>query len=513
MSTNPLHSQQQDQSSGLTEYIDFKMQRDFIPGLAACLVRQDEIVWSQGFGFQNLDARIPMTPQSVIGTASVSKLITAIAILQLHERKQLNLDDPINKFLPFAIQHPKYPGVNITISQLLSHTASTSNGPSLWRGFSCDKQPITQKEWVQAYFVPGGEYYHEEGNFGAGKPGEQFLYSNAGYALLACLVEVASGLPFNQYCIANIFTPLKMVNTSFDVADIRKETLSTMYSYGYTMDLERDLIAPETDCGKVSRGDYFFPLCNYSTSTTGAGGMYSSIDQLTRVLIAMMNEGRYEGNRILSKQSVARILGPHVDPKLLPKQFAAFGLGSYAMRLNNGALVWGHTGADPGQSSFLLFNAETKVGAIVLANRFVDIRDLIEWMFAEGTGKYSITPLEQLGSMWKQYAKGQLQRRVTINVRPNYLPGGSRLHVIGNHQYLGAWVNTGMPLSPQQDRSWETTFLIPDSTRLEFKITRGGMDRQAVTMDGKVLQNHSLVVVKDTVLHIVVEDWKDLAQQ
>jgi CubicO group peptidase (beta-lactamase class C family) len=513
MVTNFLYSQKEIQLSELINYINFKIDRDFIPGLSVCLVQQDKIGWSQGFGFQNLEADIPMTPQSVTGAASISKLITAIAIMQLCEHRQLDLNDPVDKFLPYGIQHPKYPEAKITIAQLLSHTASTSNGPSLWRCYSCEEQPLTQEEWVQAYFLLGGKYYHEDGNFGTSKPGESFLYSNAGYALLANIVEVVSGLPFNQYCAANIFFPLKMKNTSFNVADIQPGTLSTMYSYGYNMDLERDLIAPETDFGRVINGNYLFPLCNYTTSTVGAGGMYSSVEQMAHLLIALMNDGTYEGNAILSKQSVAKILSSYLDSSLLPGQFAAFGLGGYAMRLSNGALVWGHTGADPGQSSFLLFSPETKIGAIVLANRFVDIRDLIEWMFAEGVAQYSSTPLDQLGGIWRQYTKDRVQREVTIHVLPNYLPGGSRLYIIGNHRYLGGWVSSGIPLLPRKDRSWGRTFHLPDSTKLEFKITRGGMDKQAVTMDGKVPPNHSLVVVKDTVLNIVIEDWKDQAQQ
>jgi CubicO group peptidase (beta-lactamase class C family) len=508
-----LHCQGHDPLRPLCEYIDFKLERDHIPGLAACIIKKNAIVWSRGFGFQNVEARIPMTPQSVIGTASITKIVTAIAIMQLHERGKLNLNDPVNKFLPFALRHAKYPEVDMTVSQLLSHTASTSNGPSLWRCYSCDEQPLSQKQWVEAYFLPGGRYYHDQGNFGTGKPGEHFLYSNSGYALLAYLVEVVSGLPFSQYCRENIFIPLKMSNTSLNAADIQQGTISTMYSYGYNMDLERDLMAANTDCARVIAGDYFFPLCNYTTSTPGAGGMYSSVEQLACLLIALMNNGTYEGNRILSDQSVARILGPYVDSKKLPGQFASFGLGGYAIRLSNGGLVWGHTGADAGQSSIMLFNRETAVGAIVLASRFVDIRDLIEWMFAEGIASYSSTPLDQLGGIWRRYAKDQVQREITIRVLPNYLPGGSHIYVVGNHRYLGAWMSTGIPLLPQRDRSWEKTLCFPDSTKLEFKITRGGMDKQAVTMDGKVLPNHSFVVVEDTVVNIVVEDWKDQAQQ
>jgi CubicO group peptidase (beta-lactamase class C family) len=512
-STTVLHGQEDGRLQSLRDYIDLKMERDHIPGLAACIVTRNAMVWSRGFGFQNLGTRIPMTPQSVIGTASVTKLVTAIAVMQLHERGKLSLDEPINTFLPVAVRHPDYPGTDMTVSQLLTHTASTSNGPSLWRCYSCNGQSLTLRQWVEAYFRPGGRYYHEEGNFGPAKPGEGFLYSNSGYALLAHLVEIVSGLPFEHYCRENIFVPLKMSNTSFIAADIDRKTLSTMYSYGYSMDLERDLMAPDLDCAQAITGGYLFPLCNYTTSTQGATGMYSSVEQLSHLLMALMNNGVYEGGRLLDERSVSSIFAPYVDTKKLPHQFAAFGLGGYALTLTNGALVWGHTGADPGQSSLVLFNRETGVGAIVLASRFVDIRDLIEWLFAEGTAAYSSTPLEKLGGMWSMYADNQVRRTVTLCVHANYLPGGSQLYVIGNHRSLGSWVSTGIPLLPQRDRSWKRTLIFPDSTHLEFKIIRGGMDKEAVTMDGKVLPNHRCLVVRDTVINIVVEDWKDQAQK
>lgn len=512
-STSVVYGQEDDPLRSLREYIDFKMERDHIPGLAACIVTRKAVVWSRGFGFQNLESRIPMTLQSVIGTASVTKIVTAVAVMQLHERGKFTLDDPITTVLPVDVRHPDYPGTDMTVSQLLTHTASTSNGPSLWRCYSCNSQSLTQGQWVEAYFVPGGRYYHKEGNFGPAKPGESFLYSNAGYALLAHLVETVSGLPFDRYCRENIFVPLKMSNTSFSAADIDRTALSTMYSYGYSMDLERDLMAPDVDCARAITGGYFFPLCNYTTSTQGATGMYSSVEQLSHLLLALMNNGVYEGCRILGERSVASIFGPYVDTKKLPRQFAAFGLGGYALTLSNGALVWGHTGADPGQSSLVLFNRETGVGAIVLASRFVDIRDLIEWLFAEGTAAYSSTPLEKLGGMWRMYANDRVQRTFTLCVRANYLPGGSHLYVIGNHRSLGSWVSMGIPLLPQRDRSWKRTLTFPDSTRLEFKITRGDMGKEAVTMDGKVLPNHTCLVVRDTVVNIVVEDWKDQSPQ
>lgn len=497
----------------LDDYLMMKLARDHIPGLAASIVRDDGVVWAKGYGHMNLARGLSMTPQSVVGIASVSKLFTATAVLQLAERKQLSLDDPINRYLPFSIHNPDYPEVQITISQLLSHTSSISNGPSLWRTYSCDKQKYSLKEWVRAYFLPEGEFYHKEGNFSRERPGKAFLYSNAGYTLLAYVVEVVSGQAFEQYCRRNIFLPLDMRNTSFVISDVPVELRGQMYSYGYNMDLERDLMEPGTDCGEVANGDYFFPLCHYTTPTIGASGLYSCSQDLTHFLIALMNDGRWQKHVILSTLSIERLLTPNVDSHLLPGKFHAFGLGAYAMVLNNGAPVWGHTGADPGMSTYMLFSPETRIGAVVLANRFVDIRDLIEWVFAEGVREYWSLRPGDVNGRWKMYGKNHQEHRVEIRVTPNYLPGGSGLFIVGNHRFLGCWVGDGIPLIPQADRSWAKTFWFPDSTVLAFKITRGGMSREAVTNDGMALPDFSCIVTADTTVCIKVEDWKDQAQQ
>jgi CubicO group peptidase (beta-lactamase class C family) len=494
---NPsLHCQERAGLTALNEYVEFKLKRDHIPGLAVCIVDKDRIAWQKGYGFQNLEQRVPMTTQSVLGTASLAKLVTAIAVMQLAERNQLGLHEPINKYLPFRIQHPDFPDDHITISQLLSHTGSINNGPSLWRSYSCDPQTMSRAEWVMAYFLPDGVLYHKDGNFCRHRPGDGFLYSNAGYGLLSYMVEVVSGEPFDQFCKENIFDPLQMYNTSFEVAGIRRERLCTMYSYGYSMDLERDLQQPGIDFGTIVSGEYLFPLCNYTTPTIGAAGLYSSVEELAKLLLALMNDGVFGHNELLSKESVATIFSPYVNPRLLPEKFEGYGRGGHALKVGDHERVWGHTGADPGISTFMLFNPVTKLGAVVLTNRYVDIRDLIEWVFGEGR-------------QWRRNVGIRQDHEVVFRVLPNYLPGGSRIFIIGNHRHLGCWVSAGIPLSPQKDRSWQKTFRFADSSRIEFKITRGSWDTEAAGPDGKDCPQYTLLVEKDTVLNVIVADWKD----
>ena len=505
-----LHPQELNKMSQLNEYINIKMERDKIPGLAVCLIKDDKIVWEKGYGWANTEKKIPMTVNSVFGVASISKLITATAVMQLYEQGLININNPINKYLPFKIQHPDYPDYDITISQILNHTASISNGPSLWRTFNCLKNKIGLEEWVKGYFIQGGAYYNKDGNFERFKPGDGFQYSNAGYGLLAYMVEYITGISFNEYCRDNIFEQLGMNNTSFNVIDFDANDLATMYSYGYGWDLEKDLIQKDIDWKKIIQSDYFFPLCHYTSPTFAAGGLYTSAEQLSKFLISLMNSGIINNHRILRKESIERIFSQSVPQSFLPGQFASFGFGGYAMKLSNGESVWGHAGADPGTSTFMLFNPEINMGAIVLANRFVDIRDLIEWMFAEGFSEFSDMSIENINKNWKQYSNKSAKHKVDIVVEANYLPGGSHIYIIGNHRFIGQWIRAGIPLLPQKDGSWSRLFSFPDSTKLEFKITRGSWETEAVNSNGTIPPNFSFIVEKDTVLNIKIDDWKDL---
>ncbi|MEW6194270.1 MAG: serine hydrolase [Bacteroidota bacterium] len=511
-SAAPLHSQIQDKLKLLDEYINIKMERDKVPGLAICLVKDNKIVWAKGYGWANTEKKIPMTMSSVLGVASISKLVTATAIMQLYEQGLIDIHGSINKYLPFKIQHPDFPGHDLTIEQILNHTASISNGPSLWRTFNCLENKMSLEEWTKGYFIPGGKYFNSEGNFERFKPGDGFQYSNAGYGLLSYLVEHVSGKNFNDFCQDNIFEPLGMTNTSFNVTELNENDFATMYSYGYGWDLEKDLIEKDIDRGKIIQSDYFFPLCNYTSPTFAAGGLYTSAEQLSKFLISIMNGGIFNGHQILSKESIKRMFSQDVPSSFLPPQFAAYGLGGYAMKLSNGEPVWGHTGADPGLSTFMLFNPEINLGTIVLANRFVDIRDLIEWLFAEGFAEFNENPKEKINKNWGQYSDKSEKHKVNIVVESNYLPGGSQLYIIGNHRFLGQWIRTGIPMSPQKDGSWLKSFSFPDSTKLEFKITRGSWQSEAVNSDGTIPPNFSYVVEKDTTLNIRIADWKDLFQ-
>jgi len=220
------------------------------------------------------------------------------------------------------------------------------------------------------------------------------------------------------------------------------------------------------------------------------------------------------GEVILKKEILDKMLSPKVEKELLPPWFMELGMGFYSMKLDNGEPVWGHTGANPGSSTFMFFNPEIKLGAIVLANRFVDIRDLITWIFAETFNEFNEIDLEYVSENWKQYSDQYLKnscnkRVISIQVFSKNLPRNSSVYVNGNHRYLGSWISKGISLEKAENGNWSKNLTFYDSTQIEYKITCGSWDKQAVDSMGNDLPPFSLLVLNDTTNTIDIDYWKD----
>lgn len=497
----------------LDAYIEFKRARDRLPGVAVSIVSDRGMLWCKGYGYENVETLAPMSTASVFCVASIAKSITAAAVLLLEEQGKLAIDRSVNDYLPFRISNPAFPGVAITIEQVLCHTSSISNGPSLWRNYRCGEHPMSLDQWAQAYFLPGGESWDSTGNFEQWAPGEGFQYSNAGYGLLACVVERASGLPFDEYCRTHFFEPLGMPATSFGFSGRDPSAFADMYARGDDWGLERDLAAAGDSVVESPEGERFIRLCHYSSPARGAGDLYSSAADLSRFLMMVLNRGVSDGKQVLAEESIQTMFSPHVDRAFLPGAFVDFGVGGYAMALDNGEAVWGHTGADPGTSTFMLYNADADLGAVVLANRFVDIRDLIPWVFAEGFRSFGDARIVAARPAWASYSDtpgfAAKRRTVTIRVVPPSLPSGDAVYVNGNHRYLGAWVTKGIPLILQADSVWERAFVLPESTMLAFKVTRGSWATQEVSVDGSIPEQRTFIVTADTTLDLSPAGWQD----
>lgn len=335
--------------ASLQSLINQEMADQKITGLTAAIVKGDQLLWTQGFGLVNRSTGKPVTNDTPFLLASVSKTITAVALMTLYDQGRFGLDDPINNYLPFAVVHPKYPNVAITFRMLLTHTSSISDdGYDNLDLYTYGKDsPIALADFERNFFVPGGRYYSASDNFSRHSPGTHYSYSNMGFALIGYLVEVIAKMPFDQYCKAMIFAPLKMDRTAWFLRDLPIDQIAMPYS----------------NKGKPY-GQYTFPdYPNGQLRTTAAN--------LARFLSMFIKLGTLEGHAILKKDTAAlmrKVAFSRLDPDA--------GLCWYYEDLKRWRLL-GHSGSEQGVSSEMFFNPKTGVGGIVITTGEDDDLDAI----------------------------------------------------------------------------------------------------------------------------------------
>jgi CubicO group peptidase (beta-lactamase class C family) len=173
------------------------------PGCALAIVRDGSILYEHGYGMANLELGIAITPQSVFDIGSVSKQITAMAILLLEQEHKLSLDDDVRKYLP---EIPDY-GSKITIRHMLHHTSGLRNYDDLFDLEGIPEADLTTDRDAMELIV------RQKGvNF---KPGDEFVYSDTNYFLMSQMVKRITGQTLRQFAQDRIFGPLGMTSTHF----------------------------------------------------------------------------------------------------------------------------------------------------------------------------------------------------------------------------------------------------------------------------------------------------------
>ncbi len=352
----------------LDEFIRITMEKGHLPGLAACVVKNNDIAWSEGYGWADIEQQIPMSPDTLMNIGSISKTVTATAIMQLWEEGRFRLDDNINSHLPFTVRNPFHPSEPITFRQLLTHTSSLDDGPSYRQSYSCGDPKISLRTWVEEYLTPGGAHYDEAGNFHDWKPGEEFDYCNVAFGLLGYLVEAMSGSSFGDYCRANIFEPLGMKETSWYLANLNTAKHAVPYTYVSNGEMRGRLVQEDGEARGAPIGEGYLRNCLYSFPNLPDGLLRTSVHQLAHFLRTYINNGSYEDRRLLQETTVRRILTSQLDQSMLPDEGRGLGLAWYHWGADSCDLRWGHTGGDPGITTRMLFRPADGVGVIVFTN-------------------------------------------------------------------------------------------------------------------------------------------------
>lgn len=332
------------------------------PGLAIGLAEQGEMTYFHGFGCRDVADGLPMTPDTVMGIASITKSFTAVAIMQLQEAGRLSVLDPVVRYLPeFRTPDPAHTRA-VTLHHLMTHTAglpplptllhamvrSMKADPSVNAGDALEKiQPVdTYAEMLDLIAATPFELL--------GPPGTRFSYSNDSFALLGAVVEHVSGIPFARYLKERILGPAGMTRTTIETADL--EGLADVATLYATQRKEGG--APDETEVRPAPGWWEVG------PAAAAGHMRSTIHDMLRYADLYRAGGTVGGVRILSEASVRAMTTPHVEFH----DGSYYGYGLQVAPSYHGLSLVEHGGALKGISSHMTIAAGRGLTGVVLNN-------------------------------------------------------------------------------------------------------------------------------------------------
>ncbi len=347
-----------------------------LPGLSVGIVHDQDLIWSKAFGFADVNRKTPMTPQTIFRIASITKLFTSTAIMQLRDQGKLQLDDAIKKYLPWFNIKNQFPNApQITIRQLMTHTSGLPREAAF--PYWTDHKFPTLEQIIDA--LPSQETIY---------PSEsKWKYSNLGMALLGQIVEAASGENYEDYILNHILKPLQMNSTSVQLSEEQKTQLAT--GYGRRLPDGTRKIMPFTD----------------SKGLTPAANMSSTVEDLAKFASLQFRDGKVEGNQILKGSTLREMQRIHW---LQPSWNSGWGLGFSIWHRDNKTFT-GHGGWVAGYRTQLLICPAEKIAVIVMSNAedgspsfFANkIFDIV----ASAIKKATVLPIEipEIEPIWKKY--------------------------------------------------------------------------------------------------------------
>lgn len=333
----------------LDSFIAQRMEESGVVGLGAAIIVDKKVVWMKGYGFADKERAVPFTPDTVMNIGSISKTFTGVAMMRAVQEGKLSLDEDINAYLPFKVANPNHPKEKITLRHLATHTSGITDRSSVYMDtyHYGGRAPEPLGEFLKSYFVPGGVHYSKD-NFLDVKPGTHRDYSNIAAGLAGYIVEGAVGKTLNVYTKESIFIPLRMDNTGWLLSEIDPARHSKLY---------------------VVQNGLTIPIPSYELTTYPDGGVRTSVSDLSKLFIALLDDGTYEGTRILEKRWVEEMLRFHYTDSAKP--------ANVSLQEVNSGLFWatkldvtriGHNGSDPGVRTEMLSNLSKDVGVILFMN-------------------------------------------------------------------------------------------------------------------------------------------------
>jgi CubicO group peptidase (beta-lactamase class C family) len=328
--------------SGFDSYMEQVLKDWNTPGIGVGIIVNDKLVFAKGYGYRDYEKKLPFTPSTLCQIASNSKLFTAVSAGMLVEVGKLTWDKPVRESVPTIQFYNDQLNNNVTLRDMLSHRTGVTRHDLIWF-----RSPFTRKELFEKlkYLEPQEPMR------------ETFLYNNLMYAAAGNIIELKSGKTWEQFVREKIFTPLDMKTTGFTISDMTQQA-----DHGVPYREKRD-----------SFELYKIPYYEDTEGVAPAGAIISNIDELSHWLIALMNDGKYNGKQVLPASVLKATLQPAIGlPNTLGEALGfwellnpAYGMGRQTAAYRGHLLTY-HGGDLPGFHSQVSFMPNDKIGVIVL---------------------------------------------------------------------------------------------------------------------------------------------------
>jgi CubicO group peptidase (beta-lactamase class C family) len=319
------------------------------PGLSVVVVRDGEVVYNNAFGFADGPRKVKATPDTVYHWWSMTKIPTAVAVMQLQEQGKLTLDNEVTEILPwFEVKYPSGTSPAITVRHLLQHSSGLPDPiPAMIGWVHYTNTAYDQTEVLKKYMPEFNTLQFE--------PGTQAVYSNLNYMVLGAVIEAVSGQKYETYITEQILQPLGMSQTSFVYLPAMAEheaagTLPVVHMY-------TPLLPTLLDPGALvrERDGKLLWLNRFSIEATPSTGLIGSAPDVAKFMMAYLNDGE----SILSPESVSTLTDTApIDGR---------GLG-WAVGESSGERYIEHMGGGAGFATTMRIYPEAGLGIAILAN-------------------------------------------------------------------------------------------------------------------------------------------------
>ncbi|MDA2480442.1 beta-lactamase family protein [Bacillus cereus] len=313
-----------------------KMKKENAAGVALVVVKDNQILFQKGFGFSDKEKNTPIDPKkTVFRLASISKVFTASAVMQLVEQGKIDLNKDIVNYMG-GLKYQNNMGEPVTMEHLLTHTT----------GFDYVDPRPEDIHYQENDYTMLKDYVEDNMPTVVRKPGDTYTYDNFASMLQGYIVQNLTNKPFYKYMAKNIFYPLEMHNSSFVMTNFINEKLATGYD---------------------AKGNAI-PFYQTRPTDMPQGSMFSTGSDVANFMIAQLNDGKFKNNQILQKETVEDMQKTKFS--LHPKYpNMTYGFEFFSPQSHNGQYVFGKGGNIPGFSSLMWLIPEHKIGVFVVTNK------------------------------------------------------------------------------------------------------------------------------------------------